>query len=92
MNPHYAYTTVLNSQGWELIVEFLENDKQTNKPDDFITEQELLPYHHMVRYLTESFGLPQKGDVISPNTESGAVWVIERWFDFEKKQVTLRVL
>ena len=88
MTPHHSCTTVLNKEGWELIVCFLdaENDQQ---PDDYITESELRPYHEAVRFVTEVFGLPQKGDII--NCGSDIVTVQNRWFDLEKKQVVIDV-
>jgi hypothetical protein len=91
MTPHYKYTTVLNKEGWELIVHFVEKneDEFEDRPDDWITEQELRPYHEAIRYITEVFGLPKVGDVI--NCPQELITIVERWFDFEKKQVTLFV-
>lgn len=91
MTPHHEYTTVLNKQGWLLILDFVETDKITSKPDDFIEELELRPYHDAVRNIYETFGLPLVGDMIYPAGEFGPIEIIGRYFDYGKKTITLTV-
>jgi hypothetical protein len=90
MIPHHAYTTVLNKQGWTLIIDFVESDRMTSRPDDWIEEEPLREYHDAVRNIIQTFGLPQKGCYIDTGTDSAEI--IDIWFEFPKKVLTLRVL
>ena len=90
MIAHHTYTTVLNKEGWTLIIDFVEADRMTSRPDDFINEVELREYHDAVRYITEQFGLPVKGDMI--DVGESFCEIIDKWFDVPKKEVVLTVL
>jgi len=95
MIPHHQYTTILNKEGWQLIIDFVApeevgSDLLLSRRDDWITEEELRPYHDAVRYTTEVFGFPAIGDIIEA-CDSDLITVKERWFDFPKKVVRLCV-
>ena len=89
MIPHHEYTTVLNKEGWSLVIDFVEIDGMTSKPDDFINEIELRQYHEAVRNVVETFGFPIVGDMI--HVGDSFCEVVGRWFEFPKKEVTLVV-
>ena len=90
MIAHHTYTTVLNKEGWTLIIDFVESDRMTSRPDNFIDELELRKYHDAVHYINKQFGLPIKGDMI--DVGESFCEIIDRWFDVPKKKVVLTVL
>jgi len=95
MTPHHQYTTIMNKEGWQLIIDFVEPEElhstlYISRKDDWITEDELRPYHDAVRYISEVFGFPVVGDIIEA-CNSDLITVKERWFDFPKKVVRLCV-